>query len=332
MSFGLCLSGGGSRAMAFHAGTLEGLSDCALLEEVKEVSSVSGGSIFAAAWAASIRSKAASLPQFLTRVRREVEQGFEGRAFLHPRILKTALPGVSRTDLLASTFERLFCPEMTLKDLPLDPSFFFNTAVMNHGQIGRFSRAGFTSTGLLPPGQPFGQGQPFPMPEFPVARAATASAAFPGLLPPLRIPRDRNHVPPGWGASAGIGARDELALADGGVLENLGIEAFPSGFGGGQRRPISFPQSTAFLCAVGPGLGPPAAGDLPLAHGRTGGSKRHELGERAPPRVECGTHHGVPKRSGRGLCPGESLLWADVLPSFADGDRKDPHEVQGHLQ
>ena len=199
---------------------------------------MSGGSIFASAWAASIHSKTASLPQFLARVRREVEQGFEGRAFLHPRILKTALPGVSRTDLLASTFERLFCPEMTLKNLPPNPSFFFNTAVMHHGQIGRFSRAGFTSTGLLPPGQPFGQGQPVPMPEFPVARAATASAAFPDLLPPLRIPRDQNHVPPGWGASAGIGAHDELALADGGVLDNLGIEAFLSGWSGACCRDV----------------------------------------------------------------------------------------------
>ena len=44
---GLALSGGGSRAVAFHLGTLRALEDLALLDEVEVISGVSGGSVMA---------------------------------------------------------------------------------------------------------------------------------------------------------------------------------------------------------------------------------------------------------------------------------------------
>ena len=44
---GLCLSGGGYRAMLFHAGALRRLNEAGLLEKLDMVSSVSGGSIAA---------------------------------------------------------------------------------------------------------------------------------------------------------------------------------------------------------------------------------------------------------------------------------------------
>ena len=44
-SIGLALSGGGSRAVAFHLGTLRALEDLGLLDEVDVVSGVSGGSV-----------------------------------------------------------------------------------------------------------------------------------------------------------------------------------------------------------------------------------------------------------------------------------------------
>jgi predicted acylesterase/phospholipase RssA len=225
--------------MAFHAGTLEGLAECGILEQVGEVSSVSGGSIFAAAWAASLSERTWNIRSLLRHVRYQVRVGFERRAFYHPRLLRTALPGTSRTDLLAETFDRIFCPDMVLKDLPKKPAFLFNTSVLNHGQIGRFCREGFTSTGIRPPGDSFGPGVLIAMPDYPLSRAATASAAFPGMLPPLIIPRGPRHVPFGWGTtSAGIGARDNLALADGGVLENLGVEVFTFEWGGATCRDL----------------------------------------------------------------------------------------------
>ena len=46
---GLCLSGGGFRAMLFHVGSLRRLNEAGRLAELTRVASVSGGSITAAA-------------------------------------------------------------------------------------------------------------------------------------------------------------------------------------------------------------------------------------------------------------------------------------------
>ncbi len=46
----LALSGGGSRAIAFHLGCLRSLHQHNLLHDVKTISSVSGGSVIAAAY------------------------------------------------------------------------------------------------------------------------------------------------------------------------------------------------------------------------------------------------------------------------------------------
>src|SRR5258706_7140570 len=50
---GLCLSGGGYRAMLFHAGALLRLNEAGLLSKLDRISSVSGGSIAAGALAAA---------------------------------------------------------------------------------------------------------------------------------------------------------------------------------------------------------------------------------------------------------------------------------------
>ena len=53
MKIGLALSGGGSRAIAFHLGCLRALHDCGLLSKLSAMSSVSEGSVIAALWAYS---------------------------------------------------------------------------------------------------------------------------------------------------------------------------------------------------------------------------------------------------------------------------------------
>jgi predicted acylesterase/phospholipase RssA len=49
----LALSGGGSRAIAFHLGCLRALHDRGVLDKVRVISSVSGGSVIAAAYCPS---------------------------------------------------------------------------------------------------------------------------------------------------------------------------------------------------------------------------------------------------------------------------------------
>src|SRR5438874_6644430 len=48
---GLALSGGGSRAIAFHLGCLRALHDRGIVEQVRVLSCVSGGSVIGALWA-----------------------------------------------------------------------------------------------------------------------------------------------------------------------------------------------------------------------------------------------------------------------------------------
>lgn len=71
MKIGLALSGGGSRAIAFHLGCLRALHDRGLLSKVSTMSSVSGGSVIAALWAYSDDG----FPEFEARVTRILQKG-----------------------------------------------------------------------------------------------------------------------------------------------------------------------------------------------------------------------------------------------------------------
>ena len=68
----LCLSGGGYRAMVFHIGVIWRLYDAGLLESIKRISSVSGGSItagvLALAWPKLSFDPARSGADFVTHV------------------------------------------------------------------------------------------------------------------------------------------------------------------------------------------------------------------------------------------------------------------------
>src|SRR5690349_11295577 len=71
MSLGLALSGGGSRAIAFHLGCLRALHGAGLLQQVQTISSVSGGSVIAALYC----SHPGDFPEFEKRAREVLRQG-----------------------------------------------------------------------------------------------------------------------------------------------------------------------------------------------------------------------------------------------------------------
>jgi NTE family protein len=86
---GLALSGGGSRALAFHLGCLRALEDRRVLDRVRVVSGVSGGSLAAALWAYS----KGDFADFDARICALLADGLQlrlaRRAFLSPRALQT---------------------------------------------------------------------------------------------------------------------------------------------------------------------------------------------------------------------------------------------------
>ena len=68
---GLALSGGGSRAIAFHLGCLRALHEFGILDNIKIISTVSGGSVIGGLYAAH----QGSLPELESRVRRLLSHG-----------------------------------------------------------------------------------------------------------------------------------------------------------------------------------------------------------------------------------------------------------------
>lgn len=219
LPLGLALSGGGSRAAAFHAGTLKALDEIGLVPSIDVVSTVSGGSIFGAAWMAAIR-RGDTLSSFLACMRQQLQRGFVARS-LSWRVLLLFVPGYTRSDLLAHTFDKIFFAGLTLDELPVRPRLCINTTVLNHGQVGKFANDGFSTADLGPPRGDDGSNVPVPLPKFRLARAAMASAAFPVGLPPILISVRELR---GAARRGNLDSDVPLALTDGGVLENLGVQ------------------------------------------------------------------------------------------------------------
>ncbi len=253
MSIGLALSGGGSRAAAFHGGTLAGLDAVGLLASVDVVSTVSGGSVFGAAWVASLK-RGEALGAFQSRLRAELGKGFIARALLSWRTLALPFPGTTRTDLLAVAFDRIFYQGLTLGGLPERPLLCVNAAVLNTGQVGQFYRDGFRTAGRFLPGQRSVDLPVARMTDFPLARAVAASAAFPIGLKPVSLRRGR-ELPGDWGAGTDLSGLDALELTDGGVLENLGAESLL------KRGPFQSWDMVVSDAGTAPGLWKPSLKD-----------------------------------------------------------------------
>lgn len=217
---GLALSGGGSRAAAFHRGTLQALLELQLVDRIDVISTVSGGSLFGGAWMAA-RSRGDADTGFLDRMRDELSRGFIRRSLRPLDLLKAIVPGIdySRSDLVAGTFDEIFFHGAKLRSLPDRPALCVNTTILENGQVGKFTKGGFSAWGLRhPDGDPPHQ---VPLVDYPLAHAVAASAAFPIGLPPVKLGRKLLARVEFHGGLAG--ARD-LHLTDGGVLENLGIQ------------------------------------------------------------------------------------------------------------
>jgi NTE family protein len=95
-AIGLALSGGGSRAIAFHLGCLRALHELGILPRVKVLSTVSGGSIIGALYATTD----APFPEFERRVRAMLARGL-------------ALPAIKAALLTAEGPKALFCAAIT---------------------------------------------------------------------------------------------------------------------------------------------------------------------------------------------------------------------------
>ncbi len=210
---GLCLSGGGYRAMLFHAGALVRMNEAGLLGRLDRVSSVSGGSIAAGAlglawsrlaWDAG--GVATNLGDLVTTPLVDLA----GHTVDVPSVLLGVWPG-RIAGAAASRLRRRLFGDATLQSLPKDgdgPRFVITATNLSNGTLWRFSRP-YMRDYLTPEIQE---------PTVPLADAVTASAAFPPVLSPfvLHPRRFADGVDPS--------VPERVVLTDGGVYDNLGVE------------------------------------------------------------------------------------------------------------
>jgi len=216
---GLALSGGGFRATLFHAGALWRLNELRWLPRLDRVSSVSGGSI-----ATAVLAKAWPALEFrdnvATRFREAVVEPilkFTKRNVDTPSIVKGALtPGRSIAEVMVAQYRNQLLGDFRLQQLPDRPLFVFVATNLGTGAMWRFGKpySGDYRLGLI-------HGY-----DCDVATAVAASAAFPPVLSPvvLRLDPDRFTQTKGADLFDHRELRKVVALADGGVYDNMGVQ------------------------------------------------------------------------------------------------------------
>ena len=219
---GIALSGGGFRAMLFHAGALLRMNELGLLSGAKRISSVSGGSITSGHLALSWSQLGAPVAGTYANFRNIVVEPI--LAFSRQKIdvvdaLTGLLPWESASGEVAKSYDGNLFHGKTLQDTPDTPFFVFCATNLQTGVLWRFTKsyAGDYVIGYLD------------KPVIAVADAVAASSAFPPVLSPFILKSDaasfRNwpdgpHVP-----QADLSAyRSAVVLCDGGVYDNHGIE------------------------------------------------------------------------------------------------------------
>ena len=223
----LCLSGGGFRAALFHAGAIRRLNELGVLSRVRTISSVSGGSI-ASGLLATVWTRLARVGDRFTNLESLFEQPL--RAFCGsnirngpllwgrlnprnwPRLLSSAF---SATDLLAVEYRRLL-GSVRLSALPDSPRFVFCAANLQTGVSFELSARSIGDYVL-------GYAEPGPLT---LAEAVAASSSFPFAFPPLVRTMDVDAFSGGdpKAVAAGFRPGPRVALTDGGVYDNMGLE------------------------------------------------------------------------------------------------------------
>jgi NTE family protein len=215
---GLCLSGGGYRAMVFHIGVLWRLYEAGLLKSLKRISSVSGGSITAGVLALKwgkrsfdpARIRTDFVPEVVTPLR-----GLAGETIDADSVITGVLLPGSVSDRIAAAYDEHLFKGATLQDMPDEPSFVINATNVQSGALWRF---------LKPFMRDYRVGE-VKNPTVPLAKAVAASSAFPPVLSPCELRLDEDDFTPNSGDD--LQRRPfttHVFLTDGGVYDNLGLE------------------------------------------------------------------------------------------------------------
>jgi NTE family protein len=232
----LALSGGGIRAMVFHLGVLRVLAERGLLEHVRRISTVSGGSLLIGLMLKEAEMQWPTSKQFLDEIYPNLRTKLCSRSLQLGALrqllkLKNWQYLFSRANLLALALKHEWGITEHLGDLPQTLEWSINGTTAENGKRFRFKHnsIGDYTIGYAFPGK------------YPLANALAVSAAFPGGFGPLQIDttefqwfkRPLWNAPTSEAQAVDIGYT-HLHLYDGGVYDNLGLEPL---FDGGNGKP-----------------------------------------------------------------------------------------------
>ena len=216
---GLCLSGGGYKAAAYHLGALERLNELGILRRIARISSVSGGSITAGFLGLKWTALDGSADNFREVIVRPLTKFLTGVDIDIPAVVQgLLLPFRSGADGVAAAYDKHLFGGASLQDLPAEgegPRFVILATNYQLNSLWRFSRpyAADHRIGMIQE------------PKFPLARVVAASSGFPPVFCPIDFDLTPYQVLPLDGADM---HRDpytrRVELADGGIYDNMGLE------------------------------------------------------------------------------------------------------------
>ncbi len=227
---GLCLSGGGYRAMLFHTGVLLRLAEFGYLGSkdrigkqgqlgsLMRVSSVSGGSIIAGVLGLAWQDLLVNDEDVARRFRDHVMGPVQDFASQTTISIKSGIAAMIFSNInkrVVKVYRKQLYGTKTLQDLPDYPRFVINATNLQSGALWRFSK---------PYNRDWQVGE-IENPDDQIASAVGASSAFPPFLSPARFKYDESRYTPDSGTDlqkAPFTTRP--LLADGGVYDNLGLE------------------------------------------------------------------------------------------------------------
>lgn len=218
---GLGLSGGGFRATLYNLGSLIRLNELGILHKLDRITSVSGGSITAGVLAMNwhkLKFDKGVANNFDSCVR-EPLWNFCSRDFLKPCIVKGLLhPRKRISDIVARHYEKTLFKRTSFADIKqAAPQFlFYGTSLQTDSPIRMVDGIFYDwKIGACDIG------------EWDLARVVGVSSAFPPVLAPVKMDTKNKQ----WVASDYQKLFDQpkykttLFLADGGIYDNMGMEA-----------------------------------------------------------------------------------------------------------
>ncbi|MCL2198383.1 MAG: patatin-like phospholipase family protein [Defluviitaleaceae bacterium] len=229
---GLALSGGGIRAAIYHLGMLEYMAETGMFSKITSISSVSGASLCVALIFAVSGNRWPTASEFsqktLPNVRRLILEENIQRAALR-RLPFSPRYWDNRVEMLAKMLEKMWGITGSLQDLPARPFWEVNCTTFETGSRFRFRKdyMGDPKIGYVQ------------SPNLSISHVVAASAAFPVLIGPYELKTTGLSFTVKKFGGHSVEVRKNYTLWDGGVYDNLGLDALHK-IGGGMDDEINF--------------------------------------------------------------------------------------------